>query len=418
MKVLWFANTPCLASDKLAPDLVMGGWLKSLEEKIVENSNIELSICFYWNKKLPSFKYNKTQYYPIYRNSGNSKIKKHILKYFYKSNDISEIPQLLEVVKVDMPDLIHIHGTEENFGIIQSLINVPCVISIQGLLVPYTLKFYDGIRQSVINRYQTIFALLKHKPFAVAYKDMKARSLREIKILKESKNIIGRTSWDKRTTQLLAPNSSYYVSNEILRPTFYIKEWNRSEFNNSIEIVTITSNSLYKGFETIVKTARILKENGIINFRWTVVGIEEYTHIVKIVKRWLKVDFEDLNIFLIGKKNEEEILNLLFNSDIYCQCSHIENSPNSLCEAMLLGMPIVASFAGGTDSMLENEKEGILVQTGDYYSFAGAIKSIIKSPKESFIMGKNARLRALKRHNPNMIVEDLLSTYKQIVLKR
>lgn len=418
MKVLWFANTPCLASNKLAPDMVMGGWLKSLEEKIVENSDIDLSICFYWNTELPSFKYNKTQYYPIYRNSGKSKLQKHVLKYFCENNDVSEIPQLLDVIKQVEPNLIHIHGTEENFGIIQSFVDIPCVISIQGLLSPCTLKFYDGIKQSLINEHQSLFSLLKYRPIAVVFRDIKKRASREKNILEKSKHIIGRTSWDKRITQLLAPNSSYYISNEILRPTFYIKEWNKSSFSNRVEIVTVTSSSLYKGFETIVQTAKMLVNNGVKDFRWTVVGLDENTPIVKTVKRWLKIEFKDLNIFLIGRKNEEEIVELLVNSDIYCQCSHIENSPNSLCEAMLIGMPIVASFAGGTDSMLENNKEGILVQTGDYFSFAGAIKSIIKKPEESLMMGKKARLRAMNRHNPDLIVEELLSIYKQIVFKQ
>jgi glycosyltransferase involved in cell wall biosynthesis len=415
MKVLWFANTPCLASNKLAPTLVMGGWLKSLEEKIVENDDVDLSICFYWNSEVSSFKFNKTQYYPIYRNNGTSKIKKHILKYFCKSNDVSEIPQLLEVIGQVKPDLIHIHGTEENFGLIQSLIDIPCVISIQGILSPYALKYYDGIKQSIVNKCQTLFALLKHRPIIVEYKDFKNRALRERRILNVAKHIIGRTSWDKRITQLLAPRSSYYVGNEILRPMFYTKEWNKKNYNDTIEIITVSSNTLYKGFETIVQTALILKNNGIVNFRWTVIGINDDTTIVKIVKRWLNVDFKELNITLIGNKNEEEVSELLVNSDIYCQCSHIENSPNSLCEAMLLGMPIVASFAGGTDSMLENNKEGILVQTGDYYSIAGALNVLINNPEQSFVMGRNARKRALKRHNPNDIAANLMDTYKKMI---
>jgi len=29
MKILWFTNTPCGAAEKLIPDLLGGGWLKS-----------------------------------------------------------------------------------------------------------------------------------------------------------------------------------------------------------------------------------------------------------------------------------------------------------------------------------------------------------------------------------------------------
>lgn len=40
--------------------------------------------------------------------------------------------------------------------------------------------------------------------------------------------------------------------------------------------------------------------------------------------------------------------------------SHIENSPNNLCEAMILGMPCIATDAGGTSTLLSNMKDGLL----------------------------------------------------------
>ena len=41
-----------------------------------------------------------------------------------------------------------------------------------------------------------------------------------------------------------------------------------------------------------------------------------------------------------------------------------ENSPNSLAEAMVSGMPIIAYNVGGISSMFENGKSGILVEAG------------------------------------------------------
>jgi len=49
MKVLWFANCPCGAEEKLGIRDFGGGWVKSLEDKLVENDEIELTVCFYWN---------------------------------------------------------------------------------------------------------------------------------------------------------------------------------------------------------------------------------------------------------------------------------------------------------------------------------------------------------------------------------
>ena len=65
------------------------------------------------------------------------------------------IPKLLKVVKESQPDLIHVHGTEECFGLIQSFCKIPIVISLQGILSPYTEKFFSGIPQSIaIKKYR------------------------------------------------------------------------------------------------------------------------------------------------------------------------------------------------------------------------------------------------------------------------
>ena len=109
------------------------------------------------------------------------------------------------------------------------------------------------------------------------------------------------------------------------------------------------------------------------------------------------------------------MVDIMLNSDIYIQVSHIENSPNSVCEAMLLGMPIIASFAGGTSSILSDGKEGILVQDGDPYTLAGMIVWLSQNFDSGKKMGINAKMRALKRHDRQRISEHLFATYKEIL---
>jgi glycosyltransferase involved in cell wall biosynthesis len=200
----------------------------------------------------------------------------------------------------------------------------------------------------------------------------------------------------------------------MLRPVFYEKHWKKRNLIGTVNILTVMGGELYKGLETVAQIASVLLKNTSVDFRWHVVGISDEQPVPRIVKRWLKIQYSTLNIELVGNKNESEISDLLANADIYCQCSHIENSPNSLCEAMIIGMPIVAGFAGGTDSMLENYKEGILVQTGDYYSFAGAIKSLVDNPEIAYDYANKARERAISRHNPNSIIKELMDVYKTI----
>lgn len=109
------------------------------------------------------------------------------------------------------------------------------------------------------------------------------------------------------------------------------------------------------------------------------------------------------------------MIDLMQRADIFVQTSHIENSPNSLCEAMLMGMPIVATFAGGTASMLENNEEGRLVQDGDPYVLAGVIMEIASNFDSAKNMGDKAAARAKIRHNPERICKQLNDVYSMII---
>lgn len=410
MKILWFANTPCGASELLAPNLNVGGWLKALEEQLVCKEGVELFICFYWKYNIPPFKHKQTHYYPIY----HSKYYNIINRVFIHTNDSEDKSNLLRVIETVNPDIIHIHGTEENFGLVQEATNIPIVISLQGILSPYSEKYFSGIPAFRAFLYEGLKVKLLFNSEIWSYARIKKNALREKKILSKAGNILGRTDWDRRVSTVLAPSSRYFLGDEILRQSFYSNDWNKSTFSKPIQIVTTMSGGLYKGLETIVKTAAILSQTPGFNFEWTVIGQKENDILPKIVKRWLKIEYKKLNINLVGNKNEKQMVDIICNSDIYCQLSHIENSPNSVCEAMLLGIPVIASFAGGTDSILENRKEGILVQDGDPYSYAGAIIEMSSCFEKSLELAKAAKKRAHKRHNANDIVERLISTYQEI----
>ncbi|MEI6489179.1 MAG: glycosyltransferase [Bacteroidota bacterium] len=415
MKILWFTNTPCGAAEKLQPNNMFGGgWLVSLEKELVKEKSIELHVAFYWNENLQPFELKGVHYHPVYRDNG-SKIQRLFDRCFRRiPNDEKELSKLLRIVNEIKPSLIHIHGTEDNFGLINSKIEIPILLSIQGLLLPYYQMLFVGIPENTISKQES----LNQKLFLNTIKNhhfyFNQRALREKKILLNSLNVMGRTTWDKSITQLLAPKSNYYIGNEILRDSFYQKNWEKKSFEKCIQLITITSDSFYKGFETIVDTALLLNEYN-LQFHWKVIGLTENSECVKIVKNWKKFEYKEIHIELLGKKNENEISDLLLKSDIYIQTSHIENSPNSLCEAMMIGIPIIASNVGGTSSLLINEKDGQQFQNSDFYSLAGLIKSTLFEFEKASVYAKNAREKAKNRHNKEKIVAEIIEIYKRIL---
>lgn len=416
MKILWFTNTPCSASSMLNSDFNVGGWLISLEKELIKLPDIELHISFYSNKKIDKFKFEGTFYHPIFR-SPLIKLKRKIN---IESIDTKyEIPILLSVISEINPDIIHIHGTEENFGLIQKSINIPVVISIQGILTAYCAKYFSGIPKSAVYKYESIFRLLSLKSYIYNYHVIKKLSNREKAIYSSSKYLIGRTNWDRRIAYLFAPKAKYFFCNEILRNSFYNKKWANLNIlgkndNYCYSLVTIMSGGLYKGLEFIFQVAKLL-DTCKIKYKWSVIGPKENDPITILVHKFIGNNYSN-NIILLGNKSEIEISDLLVNSDLYCQVSHIENSPNSLCEALIIGLPSIATYAGGTSTLLEDSIDGILVQDGDAFAYSGAIVEFLKnfnSLANKFSI--SSRNKALCRHDKYKIINNVISIYKYVI---
>ena len=417
MKVLWFANSPCGSVRRDKKKLVTGGWLISLEDEIKNNPKLELNVAFLSSKEEAPFYFEGVRYYPIYVPTSKSKIG-HIFdrRRSQQSLDKLLLAKLLKVVKDVKPLLIHIHGTERSFGIIQKYVaDIPIVFSIQGLLAPYSEKFFSGIPCDYAMKKENAINRLKGVDIKRVYGNFLYGGKRECNFLKNAEFVMGRTSWDEKVTGLLNPSRKYFVVNEILRPPFYDKHWNKKKFNDKKNIVSIISPGIYKGLENLLKSAYLLKTYSNMDFIWNVVGLSVDADYVKLCEEYTNIKSDDVGVHYLGVQTADKLSDILVDSDIYCHVSHIENSPNSVCEAMLIGMPIVATFAGGTNSILKDGEEGCLVQDGDPYSTAGTIQKMANSFDVCHSFGVNAREKASKRHNPENVAKELLESYHKIL---
>lgn len=417
MKILWFCNSPCGSVRRYNKKILSGGWLVSLEEQIKKCDNISLFVAYLAEKKEIPFEYDLVNYIPIYRKSSNNGVKRVLSRFrSLRKSDNEVLPRLIDTVMKVKPDLIHIHGTEECFGLIQDVIkDIPIVFSIQGMIAPYKEKYFTGMSFADVKQYESFSDKIRGVSVVNAYKSFCYRSEREKNYLKQARYIFGRTFWDRYCTLALNPQRKYYVVNEILRSEFYEKQWKGFFSKNKIQIVSTISGGIYKGMETVLKAADILQRYGTIDFEWHIAGYNKSTKWLKIAERITKLQYGQCNIVLHGRIDAIELVNLLSESDMYVHVSHIENSPNSVCEAMLMGMPVIASYTGGTASLLAHDENGILYQDGDPYVLAGAIVELVQNPGKAVAYGRAAREQALLRHNKLSIVNELLDGYRKIL---
>lgn len=410
MKVLWFSNSPAAAYDSAIKGT--GAWMAALDKSIQDK--VELHVAYHYPYKQDSFINGRTCYHPIY--TGNI-IMESIKRRFSAGKQKDYTEEYLQIVDAVKPDIIHIHGSENYFHQIVGRTCVPIVVSIQGNPTVYAHKFKVGFHGDCM-RYKngplTLKSfLLGRKSFLDDYNELCFMSKVEKTDFKAIKNIIGRTDWDRRITRVLAPDSRYFVVNEALRDSFYENVWNMEAPNEKIIIHTTNGNNYYKGFETLCHALSILNNNG-YEVEWRVAGVAKNSPINCITKKYIGQDYPKKGLVLLGSLDEKGLVDSLKTAHIYVMPSHIENSPNNLCEAMLLGMPCITTLAGGSDSILINKKEGIVIQDGDPWSMAGAILELYSDWNKAIQYGINAREHALVRHNRKAIVNSLLNTYSQI----
>lgn len=416
MKVLWFSNSPATGVEYLNQNTKIkgtGGWLNALNESLKDL--IELHIAFHFPYKKDSFIYKNTNYYPIYTGNIFAQVIKR--RFFTKAYDKEFLNQYLSIINEVRPDIIHIHGTENSFLCILDKTAIPIIVSIQGNLNIYNYKFNSGFHG----------AFLKHKNIA-NFKDFllgtksfnKSKAILskmasiEQKRMKKIKLIFGRTDWDYRITRILSPESKYFVGEELLRDSFYKNQWVNNYKKGKLIIFTTNSDNYYKGLETAFHCLTLLQNIG-IDVEWRIAGINEKSLIVSISKKFLGSNFPNSGYKLLGLLDEQQLVRELLNSHLYVMPSHIENSPNNLCEAMMLGLPCIATYAGGTGSLLKDGEEGILIQDGDPWAMAGAIIEYKNTYEKAKINGTNARKRALIRHDKKTISKQYIETYKRLI---
>jgi len=410
LRVLWFANTPGLSQQYFNAKVSGGGWISSLQREVENTPGCQLGFAFYHDSRLEPFEFKKTTYFPIQK-MASSKRKRLLYRLAARTEKDENLANFLEVIESFRPDIIHVHGTENSFGLIlRHIRHIPVVVSIQGNLTVYTKKYFSGMNMPGL----VTQAKAGYPFFGSDYKIWTKRAEIEQEILRAAKYIFGRTDWDRRVAAVLAPGARYFPVEEVMREKFYRIQWQPG--SNAVPVLFTTSSpSFYKGFEMVIDTAILLVKNN-FSFAWLVAGLSEEDALVKLTLRMRGISsLAGLHIQLLGQRSEDGLAEDLLRSDVYVQVSHIENSPNSLCEAMLAGIPVIASFAGGTSSLLRDGREGILVQDGDPYALAGGLLEMIRTPGPSRQMAGAARQVAHKRHDPGAIVDGMLKAYAVII---
>jgi len=420
MKVLWFTNTPSLYQNEEKHSYHGGGWISSLQKLISKEDKIKLAISFFHENDNGKKIQGDITYYPILKVKGSKKpIETTINNWKGKISQRKYLSNIIEIVADFQPDIIHVFGTENIFGRVQDHFDIPVVIHMQGLINPYLNAYYPpGISPlSFYFNWKNFIDHLLGRSVPFAFKKFKDRAKNEKEILNNVKYVMGRTHWDKMVSELYNPAVNYYHINEVLRPCFYDHQKIKYDTtsNGKLIITSTISSTIYKGIDLILKTAKFLTEEVKIDFSWNLIGLDENDMFANHFKKKLNIEYGKIGIKFLGVKEENELLQNLSRSHLFVHPSYIDNSPNSICEAQMIGLPVIACDVGGVSSLISNGETGYLIPSNGVHELASKIIFLYKNKKLLKTMGFKARDQAIIRHDKQVILKSIISCYDQIL---
>ncbi len=154
---------------------------------------------------------------------------------------------------------------------------------------------------------------------------------------------------------------------------FEMREHKSFEKQDQVKLLTIARLHWKKGLEYALEACLLLKNQG-FKINYTIVGEGQEREKLTFLTHQMGLNGE---VNLIGKLDQEEIIHLLHESNIYLQPSIQEGFCNAVLEAQAAGLLCVVSDAEGLTENILHERTGWIIPKRSTVHLADKIKEVI-----------------------------------------
>ena len=427
MKVLWICNImiPTIARQLGVSYSNREGWLSGLLERVVlerGRNRIELGIAFPVDEEMGDFERNmqlgesmSCRCYGFVENLDTPEIYDATLEARFRS-----------ILQDFEPDIVHIFGTEfphtlacvRMFGRPERTL-----VSMQGLCGCIAEEYMADLPMKV-QRQVTLRDRIRQDSLRQQQKKFKKRGEHEKEALGMTGHVAGRTDFDRTQAAKLNPSAKYHYLNETLRSIFYRDRWKRTACE-PYSIFLSQGDYPLKGFHYLLQAMpRVLEqfpEAHVYVAGSNIIDTDTWQDRMKLsaygkyLRRLIRERHLTEHVTMLGRLSAEEMKAQFLKSHLFVMPSALENSPNSLGEAMLLGVPCVAADVGGVHNLLTDGGDGMLYPAGDVEALADRIMEIFT--KEAIVerFSDNARKHARVNHDAEQNYYRLIRIYREML---
>ena len=418
MKILWIVNTPLrIIGEKLYGKRNTDLWMGALLDSIKQNAKNEIVVATTAGiSQIQKYEEDGITYYAL----------PHQLPILYNENDERNIAAWQELLDNEKPDLIQVWGTEFAHGLcaLRLAKNIPSVIYMQGYLGSIARHYLAGMTHNELRSSVTFRDIIKRDSIEDQQKKYFRSAEKEKEMFMLSGRIICENNWCENSIRAIVPNIQVYRCPLSINSVFYEKEWDIRQIERHSIICTASGYPL-KGLHMMLKAVALLKE--------TYPDIKLYVPGEKVVsdgslkwlvrKRGYTKYIENLikeldiakNIVWMGSVTQEELAEQYSKTHAFVLTSSIENHSSSLKEAMLVGVPSVASNVGGVSEYVEHGKNGFLYRFEEYEMIAAYIKLIFEDDELSKRLSAAGKESIKNIHDSNRISDNMEAVYNSII---
>jgi glycosyltransferase involved in cell wall biosynthesis len=294
------------------------------------------------------------------------------------------IRRVLEKIK---PDLIHAWGTERGAALICSRLKYRYVVTIQGLLTWY----------------KQLVPLTAHERFATAIEELS---------LKRAKLATTESTFAVQFLQKKYPRLQVHQAEHA--PNWLFHRTERRPQTKPIRFISIATLGYRKGTDLLLRALDELSCE--MNFELVLISGPNQTYLESLKRTlspefWKRITFKThlLPVDVAGELSVATMLLLPTRAD---------TSPNAVKEAVVAGVPVIASKIGGIVDYVYHGKNGLLVSSNDLPGFVQSIRDAVQNPLFSQGLVDPETLQHTRKYlSPETMDRRFMEAYEQL-LKR
>lgn len=417
MKILWIVNTTLNElSQALFGRPANGLWMEALLSEFRGREDYQIVVATALPGRHPYRlqKDNITYYampddYPL----------------FYHENKHRNIKAWQTMIDAEKPDVIQVWGTEFTHGLCALRVakGIPAVIYMQGLLGTIADAYRAGISERELKKTTTLRDFLRRDSVLQQEQKFRAGAAKEAEMLRLAGNIISENEWCNSVVRGIVPEIRIHHCPLSINPVFSEHRWQANSIDRH-SIICTASGYPIKGLHNLLCAVHCLKKEypdiklyvpGPVMIAGkglrALVHKDGYTkYIEQLIEKYNLSD----HIVWLGSLSQEKLAAEYAKRQVFVMPSAVENHSSSLKEAMLAGMPCIATTVGGVPEYVRDGQNGFLYSFGDISTLIDRIRTIFEDDALAARMGETARADMQSLHDGVHLFERMTEIYRNL----